>query len=408
MKSPIPMFLNRPSAARDSTDAPYIASAGDPRCMEDWGELASTGSHYSTAHWLHFSDMLGKPRSQYWTLRRGGCAAAALSTHWWPEEVSKDYTAHRMVHTPHSEEPVLTLGGRRGFLSSVLLCPSLDDHQQADALGELMRTGLDAVPEAGGRWWWPYLRSDDLGMVTRAALRAFGHPPGLHFVGADCAIPLVGRSLEEHVASLPGTQRRTNFRREQRRFAESCLRIERLALSDTYERLGPMLANVQQKYGQPQTAAEMTEVLSLHVVLMHEHAVVFGCLAEDRLIGFSLCYRWGQTLTVRALGFDYDHLVGADEYGIVAIHAPLRYCYEEGLRQLHLGIDSYPAKIRRGAVPRPLWALSSWSGHSPEVASTEIERFVGQIPNHEAAGFRHEILEGFRLWHNAASSAFVG
>jgi hypothetical protein len=57
------------------------------------------------------------------------------------------------------------------------------------------------------------------------------------------------------------------------------------------------------------------------------------------------------------VGFDYAALPGAYEYFTVAFYEPIRYAYAHGLRRIHLGRESYQAKVRRGARLRPLWGV---------------------------------------------------
>lgn len=370
-----------------------IGQRARPDELAGWAALAR--HHYSSPHWLRFSDTLGTPDSRYWLTSRDGRPVAALSSHLVSGPESPDYTPSAMTVTPHGDAPTLTFGGRKGFLSDVLTDPCLSREAAIAELARLMTAAVDAAPEANERWWWPYLPSADAGLVHAAARRAFGDEAGVHLIAADSTIAIHGASVDDHVAALPVAQRRTNFRREARRFAEAGLSLRRIPLAQWYEQLGPQLANVQQKYGQPQTAAQMTDVLSRHVALMADHAVVFGCFAQERLLGFSLCYRWGRNLTVRAVGFDYEHLVGADEYGMVAVHAPLAHCYESGIDQLHLGMDSYLAKIRRGAVPRPLWAVTAWPGPPADVTEARVAALISDFPEHEIPPFRAEVRSVF-------------
>ena len=64
----------------------------------------------------------------------------------------------------------------------------------------------------------------DVDIVMAAGSRLGGTAaPSVHLVGADCVIDVVGRSVDDHVAALPARQRRTNFRREEKRFIDSGL-----------------------------------------------------------------------------------------------------------------------------------------------------------------------------------------
>lgn len=69
---------------------------------------------------------------------------------------------------------------------------------------------------------------------------------------------------------------------------------------------------------------------------------------------------------MRLAGFDYRALRGAFEYFNVVFYLPLRYLYRTGLRRLHLGRESYDAKLRRGATPTPLWSLAAFEAAPPK------------------------------------------
>lgn len=237
-----------------------------------------------------------------------------------------------------------------------------------------------------------------------AARRMPGCRPGLHLVGADCLIDLPGTGIEDHVASLPTRQRRTNFRREQRRFDEIGLRVEQVDLVEYWPRLGPLLANVQRKYGHDCTAEQMATLLCRQAEHLGDRAIVFACFSGSQLAGFAMCYRWGAELALRVVGFDYTRVTGADEYALVAAHAPLAYGYRHGVRRLHLGIDSYEAKIRRGAQVRPLWAVTSFPGGDVDQVATAAGRLAASFPAHEAEAFQAEVRSALPdVWRRTLS-----
>jgi hypothetical protein len=167
---------------------------------------------------------------------------------------------------------------------------------------------------AGAAWWWPYLISPDVDVVMAAGSRLGSTAdPGVHLVGADCVIDVVGTTVDDHVAALPTQQRRTNFRREERRFIDSGLEIRRVGLPEYWPRMGPLLAAVQQKYGHQQSADEFRARLRRQGEHLASRAVVFACFDDDIIVGFALAYQWGDELALRAVGFDYERLLGADE-----------------------------------------------------------------------------------------------
>jgi hypothetical protein len=371
-----------------------------PHEIPGWDELALVRSFYVSADWLRFTDTDRVARSRYLGLSMGGRLVTALSSHWATDEVDAGYVAARTLElssgAPPIDSGVLTLGGRRGFLSGALVAPDIDRSAAAGYLAELIG---HAANGQGLAWWWPYLSSADVDIVTASGIRLLGtEGPGVHLIGADCVINVVGTTIDDHVAALLTRQRRTNFRREAQRFRDSGLEIRRVSLREYWPRLGTLLAAVQHKYGHRQSADEMRTRLRRQGAHLASRAVVFACFDHDIIIGFALAYRWGDELALRVVGFDYDRLLGADEYAQLAVHAPLRYCYSHGLRRLHLGSASYEAKCRRGARLRPLWAVTSLPGPDPDGLTRAVRRIAASMPAHESESFSAQAEQSWRRW----------
>jgi hypothetical protein len=385
-----------------------LFDAATPHEVPGWDELASGRSFYVAAEWLRFADTDRVARSRYLGLSIDGRLVAALSSHRATDEVDDAYVAARTLELPSGAPSihggVLTLGGRRGFLSGVLVAPDVDRRAAAEYLAELIRHAAGTARGQGTAWWWPYLVSSDAGVVV-AAGRRLGGPagPGVHLVGADCVIDVAGTTIDDHVAALPTRQRRTNFRREEQRFTDSGLAIRRVDLTEYWPYLGPLLAAVQQKYGHQQSADEMRARLRRQGEHLAARAVVFACFDGETIVGFALAYQWGNELALRVVGFDYERLLGADEYAQLAVHAPLRYCYEHGLRRLHLGTASYAAKCRRGARPRALWAVTSLPGSDPDSLIRTVRRIATSLPAHESASFTAQVERAWQHWTGCGS-----
>lgn len=244
---------------------------------------------------------------------------------------------------------------------------------------EIPRWELGCWPE--GRWRWPQLTSNDVDVVLAAA-RRLGGRPGIQFIGADCVIDLAGTAIDDHVAALPTRQRRISFRREERRFADSGLEIRRVDLAEVQD-------------GSQEPSARLRREAAL------PGAVVFACFDGDLIVGFSVAVERGSELALRIVDFDRERLSGAGGYAQLAVHAPLRWCYQRGLRRLQLGAESYQAKCRRGARPRPLWAVTS--GPSPDAGTftSSVRRIAAALPARESAPFAAQAEQAWQCWTGA-------
>lgn len=351
-----------------------IRRAQDPLELPDWNRLAAERPFYCRGDWLRFADWDGGARSQYLSVP----GRAALSAHWENAESADGYRASEHLATA-GDATVLTFGGRRGRLSA----PLIADTDCAPDLASLVSAALAREPRAENNWWWPYLPAPQAAEVVRATRDRWS--PRVHPLEPDCTIDVPPDGLEEHIAALPTRQRRTNVRGGIRRYAARELRTVRGRLSDWTEVLGPLLANVQQKYGHQHSAELMTTMLELQAWHLDEHSVVFVTVegTAARPVGFSLAYRHGSELSVAALGFDYHRLRGADEYGHLAVYEPMRYCHSAGLSRINLGGGSYAAKCRRGARVRPLWAVSTLDA----AAAGRAEEPARELPATEAREF---------------------
>ncbi|MDI7791421.1 MULTISPECIES: GNAT family N-acetyltransferase [Streptomyces] len=391
-------------------DPVTVRAADSPRAHREWDLLAAPTSFYCGAPWLEFSDTDHVAEARYLVAEStentestevaasagsGGAdgtarPVAGLVAHWSPRENNERYVPER-VFPDLDRADVLTLGGRRGYLSGPLAAPGPTPARRGAAFGALIDAAAAWRPAAQGRWWWPYLTGEDAGTV-RTALSAAGHGPvAARLIGADCSIAVPEGGLDAHIAALTAKQRRTNARRELRAFTESGLRIVRATLAEHVDTLGPLLANVQQRYGHDHSAGQMTSLLRRQADHLQDSSVVFLCRTpdDDRTIGFCLAYRHGRSLAVRVVGFDYDRLPGAAEYAQLAVYEPLRYCHESGLDRLELGMESFEAKCRRGAALRPLWALShGLPAPAPGTPDARRDALLAALPAYEAELFR--------------------
>jgi hypothetical protein len=365
-----------------------VRDADDPRLLAGWDDLANgAGTFYTSAAWLAYSDRGAAARSRYYVGEQDGRPVAALSAHWNPDD-AEEYLAAAALGV--AAGPTLTLGGRRAYRSAVL---ARDDG--AAHLPDLVARAVADAPATDGRWWWPYLTSADAATVLDAA-RGAGVDCHPHLVSVEATLDVVpGDDLVGQVDALSTRQRRTNARRELRAFDESGLTVRVADLGAEHDALGPLLANVQRKYGHGADDAAMRGALRRQAESLGAHATTLVC--EDEAgdpVGFALLYRWGDELALRVVGFDYERLRGASEYGQLTCWAVVRHARDRGVRRIHMGIDSYEAKARRGARLGPLWAVTNLGPQSPE-RRTAVLAGLGDLPRHESATLHADVRAAY-------------
>jgi len=133
--------------------------------------------------------------------------------------------------------------------------------------------------------------------------------------------------------------------------------VTHLPLADCHERLAPLAAGTQAKYGHSAPEAFWGSLLRLHVESMGRAARVAVCWRGGDPVGFCLYYVWGETLYLRWAGFDYGRLAGAAEYFNLVYYAQVMRAPQLGVRWIHAGIKAAEAKALRGAELRPLWLV---------------------------------------------------
>ncbi|PPH23674.1 GNAT family N-acetyltransferase [Rathayibacter toxicus] len=341
---------------------------------EIWERIAHKYSFYSSPSWLHFSDSDCIATAAYIVASVDHEVRALLPAYWSPHE-------NNVLYQPPAPD-LLILGGRRGYLSAPLLATPAD----ALLLRDVVAAAIERFPEAQGRWWWPYVLDDGARLIAEVFSFDEDH---IALAGADAVIDVPNGGVAEHIDRLTSQQRRTNARRELRRFQESGFYIDEAPLGDQAKVLGPLLSQVQQRYGHDHGPFQMTALLERQSAYLQESSVVFRCRrqSDDTIVGFSLGYRRGHELAIRVVGFDYAAVENIGAYASLSIYAPIDYCARSGLSILHLGMESLDAKSRRGARVRPLWELSTQCfSESQRNSRTAV---IDQLPAREAEDFVH-------------------
>ncbi len=321
-----------------------------------WDEMAGA-RFYSSALWLRLVGLEPGARSGgiHVELPGGGRAgmpvaeiadATALANPHlrWPELL-----AERGLPSPAGRG--LLVGQRRGYLAHLLATPDADSAEAVAALyAAARRTGEPDLARVA-----LYLTTPDV-----QALRAVGVATMPVALAADAWIEIPAGGWDAWLAGASKHQR-GRVRGEARRFEAAGYRVEHHPLPRVYRHVGRLTAETERRYGIPADPLQYVEAFRRHAELAGDRAEVLLCaVGDEEPVGCCLYMRDGDTVYVRAVGFDYARLHGVAEYFNLAYHL-LRM---PGVRRLHWGIGTPDGKALRGAVLSPLWLLDL-TEHSP-------------------------------------------
>ncbi|UJW29921.1 GNAT family N-acetyltransferase [Saccharothrix sp. AJ9571] len=332
----------------------------------DWNGLSGATSFYLSHEWLSFVERDTSATAKYLLLSGGSRLLAALPLYAVENETNRYYRV---------APDYLIAGTRQAYVNDVLVDPSLSDTDRVSALTALLETAeKDCLA-------FLYLSSSGAEELRR--MRPQAQPT---LLAMDARISLVGDTFADYLAHL-GARRSYAVRKELRRFAETGHEVAVERLSDCWYEAGPLVANVQRKYGHSDTAETCRKGLSAQADALDPFTRVFTLRVRGKLRACALFYSWRDTLYGRIVGFDYANVGGAGEYFSLYMYEPLRYAYDNGYRSLHLGRESYTAKVRRGATLRTLWGLNlppdsseGWRGRNASVLRDwQREYSIGQL-----------------------------
>lgn len=243
-----------------------------------------------------------------------------------------------------SQRSVLIAGTRRGFRNVVCIDSQLAVAQRVNVLQALILSAADFARSRGKvSVVWPYTASVDAAQIQEVTdcYSTVASP--------EAVLELPGTSFDEWLGSL-GATRRHSVRQEIRRAERSGLAILIERVPADLTQLAELACNVERKYGRRSTTAGMQRWIRFQVEALAERTVLVCARdSKGRLLAFSLCYRWRDGLFPRVVGIDYSITNRKYAYFHVAFYEPVRYMYDMRLSRLFLGIESYEAKLQRGA-----------------------------------------------------------
>lgn len=374
-----PRARDRATATASTVFADIIGGAPEA----EWDALAG-GRLYSSHAWLRFcaTDIGGSTLTG--AVRTGSGAVPVTAVADEPNSFYQWHTQLTARGLPAPASAGLLVGQRRGYQTHLLLregvrpeaaAPGLLDGIRATAatLGELSLPGLPAgpAPAVGA-----FLTTGDV-----LAFRSAGVRTAPVLLTTDAWVSVPDGDWTDWLRGLPSKGRRDSVKQEVKAFGAAGYTVTRAPLSECYAEAAGLLADTQKRYGHPYDLGVLTESFRLQSAAMGAKAeVLFAGRPGERPVGFSLFYVHGDTLVVRAVGFDYERLVrGAAEYFNLVYYASVRIAIENGLRWIHPGIESPDAKALRGARLRPLWLLdlsegSVLEGHDAEIRAHNARR----------------------------------
>jgi uncharacterized protein len=320
----------------------------------DWDKLAA-GRFYSSALWLRLCAVApgGASGAVHVGLPGGGLAAVPIAAVTSEPNLNlrwHDQLTRRKLPSPPAAG--ILVGQRRGYLAHLLVAPGAD---RAEAVGRLLAAVRGVRAPGMGTGGAPPCVAMYLTTADVIALREAGVWTMPVALKTDAWIEIPPGGWDAWMESIGSQHRVQRIRSEVRRFQRVGYQVRHLTLLECYRDAARLLARTQGRYGQPVDVDMLSQVFRDQGELAGPRAEVLLCVSDGQPpVGFCLFYRWGDTVYLRAAGFDYDELNSAAEYFNLVYYIPGRF---PGVRWLHAGTGTAEGKALRGATLHPLWLL---------------------------------------------------
>jgi uncharacterized protein len=335
---------------------------------DSWNELAAHSNFYNSSAWLRLLEESDGTNSvpRYHMVWDDSRLVAALPSYIVHRETNQEYNLD-LLAGGYWQGKYLIAGNRRAYLNEMLIAHDLSPGSAKEAVGKLVAAlRRRCVHEGCSGILFPYV-STRTASLLRDQIGC--HEPVL--LSADSVIDPPGSSMEDYFADFSAS-RRYSVRRECRDFQRAGFEVGVESLSDCHQEAGVLLGNLQRRHGNDLPTPQWQDGVRVHADHLANYSSVFTAREQGKLVGFALGYRWGDTITIRMAGFDYDRTDRTFAYFNLVCYEPIRLAYAHGLRHVHLGRETYAAKVGRGARLTPLWgvALSEpTTGHGHEATT---------------------------------------
>ncbi|MFR9788190.1 GNAT family N-acetyltransferase [Streptomyces sp. MB22_4] len=308
--------------------------------------LAAPGGLYASHAWLGSVEREPGASVGYLLARARDPLACALPVYDVTVEHNPYYAHRRHLDLLGLDESWALVGARRGYRYEPPAAPD-----PGPGLDALLAAAPARAEERGKRGLlFPFATS-------RTARLLWERGAAVALDGADAAVSTGGASFEEYLQRL-GSKRRIAIRHEFSAFHAAGYELGLEKLADCYAEAAPLLGQIQRKYGHEAHDDGMRDYLAGQAEALGKYSRVFTARRSGRLVGFSLMHEFSETLYAYAVGFDYAETGKAYEYDALCYYLPIEYMHRQGLRVLHLGMETYQAKPARGARLGPLWSVA--------------------------------------------------
>jgi predicted N-acyltransferase len=247
----------------------------------------------------------------------------------------------RTLFGPAGPERFVSVGAAGGYANHLMFAPAAD---RVAAAGALLCRAVELADEAG---------------VAAVLLPHLDPGQAAAFDGGELAdrprhreprgvLELPWTSFDGYLESLH-RKRRASIRQERRAFEPVRGGLVEQPLAPNCDRLAPLLAEVERKYGNESVVEHVAWYLRTISRAMGDDGVALVLERGGRPVACTVLWQHPDEWHVRAWGCDYTATGDHAEYANVMFYEPIERAIRRGVPVLHFGTGSMRAKTLRGA-----------------------------------------------------------